>query len=163
MYLAKASTLANESKKIRTETESAAISSEEVEPGAPASTVATSVRPSRGRGRGNSAHSVRGRRQVNQQSPAVYNGPPPARNRGGERGGPGNRRFVKPRQQHASQPRNLEREVRPRGGPTPPVRYFILKSNDKDDVLISQKDNIWATQHFNEDKLNEAFDVAFLY
>ena len=44
-----------------------------------------------------------------------------------------------------------------RGG----TRYFVIKSNDKQDVDISMLNGIWATQPRNEPKLNDAFLVLY--
>eukprot|EP00908_Phaeocystis_cordata_P017380 Transcript_28702.p1 GENE.Transcript_28702~~Transcript_28702.p1 ORF type:complete len:225 (+),score=63.25 Transcript_28702:564-1238(+) len=37
------------------------------------------------------------------------------------------------------------------------TRYFVMKSFSMRDVLISLKKGIWATQHRNEQKLNQAY------
>ena len=41
----------------------------------------------------------------------------------------------------------------------PDARYFIMKSFSMRDISISLKKGIWATQHRNESKLNQAFNV----
>ena len=43
------------------------------------------------------------------------------------------------------------------------TRYFVMKSFSMRDVLISLKKGIWATQHRNEQKLNQAYSVRALW
>jgi len=39
-------------------------------------------------------------------------------------------------------------------------RYFILKSLTVEDLELSQKNGVWATQNHNEAALNQAFEVG---
>ncbi|KFZ48547.1 putative ATP-dependent RNA helicase YTHDC2, partial [Antrostomus carolinensis] len=41
--------------------------------------------------------------------------------------------------------------------PNMPVRYFIMKSSNLQNIDISQQKSIWATMPSNEQKLNRAF------
>ncbi|KFQ67757.1 putative ATP-dependent RNA helicase YTHDC2, partial [Phaethon lepturus] len=41
--------------------------------------------------------------------------------------------------------------------PNMPVRYFILKSSNLQNIDISQQKGIWSTTPSNERKLNRAF------
>lgn len=54
-------------------------------------------------------------------------------------------------------------------GPRPPpskihsnprTRYFVIKSNNHKNLVLSVENNVWATQRHNEDKLNEALRSA---
>lgn len=40
-------------------------------------------------------------------------------------------------------------------------RYFIMKSLTVEDMELSLRNSIWATQSHNEDALNKAFEVSF--
>ena len=48
------------------------------------------------------------------------------------------------------------------GGPTVKVtdRYFIMKSLTVEDMELSVRNSIWATQSHNEDALNSAYEVS---
>jgi hypothetical protein len=46
-----------------------------------------------------------------------------------------------------------------RGDNTRPLRYFIMKSLSRENLEISVRKGVWATQPHNESKLNEAFSV----
>lgn len=52
----------------------------------------------------------------------------------------------------------------PAGSKTPRtnarVRYFILKSLTVEDLEMSVKNGVWATQSHNETALNQAFEVC---
>lgn len=41
-----------------------------------------------------------------------------------------------------------------------PDRYFIVKSLTLQDLELSLRNGIWATQSHNEDALNKAFEVS---
>ena len=41
-----------------------------------------------------------------------------------------------------------------------PPRYFILRSNNEENVRVSIEQSLWATQKRNEDTLNAAFEVG---
>jgi hypothetical protein len=45
---------------------------------------------------------------------------------------------------------------------TPSMRYFIMKSLMKEDLVWSVANKVWATQPHNENILNDAFRVNFL-
>lgn len=47
------------------------------------------------------------------------------------------------------------------GGLTPKDRFFILKSLTVEDLELSVRTGIWATQSHNEETLNSAFAVSF--
>jgi len=51
----------------------------------------------------------------------------------------------------------------PRGEGQEKERYFILKSLTVEDLGISVKNGIWATQSHNEELLNAAFQACFLH
>lgn len=40
------------------------------------------------------------------------------------------------------------------------LRYFIVKSCNRENLELSVQQGVWATQRSNESKLNEAFDSA---
>lgn len=40
------------------------------------------------------------------------------------------------------------------------TRYFVIKSNNHKNLVLSVENNVWATQRHNEEKLNEAFSAA---
>jgi hypothetical protein len=40
------------------------------------------------------------------------------------------------------------------------IRYFIVKSCNRENLELSVQQGVWATQRSNEAKLNEAFDSA---
>lgn len=40
------------------------------------------------------------------------------------------------------------------------LRYFIVKSCNRENLELSVQQGVWATQRSNEAKLNEAFDSA---
>jgi RNA recognition motif-containing protein len=46
------------------------------------------------------------------------------------------------------------------GAPDPPSKYFIVKSLTLQDLELSVRNGIWATQSHNEDVLNKAFRVS---
>jgi len=46
------------------------------------------------------------------------------------------------------------------GGPAPKDRFFILKSLTVEDLELSARTGIWATQSHNEENLNSAFAVS---
>lgn len=46
------------------------------------------------------------------------------------------------------------------GGTTPKDRFFILKSLTVEDLELSVRTNLWATQSHNEERLNSAFKVS---
>ena len=52
----------------------------------------------------------------------------------------------------------MEHTTQPTSTPVP-ARYFVLKSYTMNDLLLSVRDSLWATQPQNESKLNEAFKV----
>lgn len=41
-------------------------------------------------------------------------------------------------------------------------KYFIVKSLTMEDLEMSVRNNIWATQSHNEEALNKAYEVSFL-
>lgn len=45
-------------------------------------------------------------------------------------------------------------------GPGAPVRYFILKSTNRENVERSIEQGVWSTQRHNEQKLREAFEQS---
>lgn len=42
----------------------------------------------------------------------------------------------------------------------PHTRYFVIKSNNHKNLVLSIENNVWATQRHNEDKLNEALRTS---
>jgi hypothetical protein len=44
--------------------------------------------------------------------------------------------------------------------PNRPLRYFIVKSLSQENLEISVRKGVWATQRHNEPKFNEAFNVS---
>lgn len=48
------------------------------------------------------------------------------------------------------------------GGSAPRVadKYFVMKSLTVEDMELSARNNIWATQAHNEEALNQAFEVG---
>ncbi len=48
------------------------------------------------------------------------------------------------------------------GGSTVPDKYFIMKSLTVEDMELSVRNHIWATQAHNEDALNKAYKVGDL-
>ena len=46
-----------------------------------------------------------------------------------------------------------------RGSAASPDKYFIVKSLTLQDLELSVRNGIWATQSHNEDTLNKAFEV----
>lgn len=46
--------------------------------------------------------------------------------------------------------------------PTGPDKFFIMKSLTVEDMELSVRNNIWATQAHNEEALNKAFEVGSL-
>lgn len=40
------------------------------------------------------------------------------------------------------------------------IRYFIVKSCNRENLELSVQQGVWATQRSNEAKLNEAFDSS---
>jgi len=42
----------------------------------------------------------------------------------------------------------------------PRTRYFVIKSNNHKNLVLSVENNVWATQRHNEERLNEAFSNA---
>ena len=44
-----------------------------------------------------------------------------------------------------------------------PDKYFIVKSLTLQDLELSVRNGIWATQSHNEDTLNKAFEVSIIY
>lgn len=53
-------------------------------------------------------------------------------------------------------------ESAPTGGPSAKItdKYFIMKSLTVEDIQLSIRNSIWATQSHNEDSLNKAYEVS---
>jgi hypothetical protein len=52
----------------------------------------------------------------------------------------------------------------PQDSSTPvPERYFVVKSLTVEDLEMSKRSGIWATQNHNEASLNRAFEVRFTF
>ena len=43
-----------------------------------------------------------------------------------------------------------------------PDKYFVMKSLTVEDMELSVRNHIWATQAHNEDALNKAYEVSVL-
>ena len=50
-----------------------------------------------------------------------------------------------------------------RGTSTSADKYFIVKSLTLQDLELSVRNGIWATQSHNEETLNKAFEVRFIH
>lgn len=43
------------------------------------------------------------------------------------------------------------------------TRYFLIKSNNFENVALAQRKSVWSTPRVNEIKLNKAFRVIFTF
>lgn len=41
-------------------------------------------------------------------------------------------------------------------------RYFLIKSNNFENVVLAKAKNVWSTPRLNEEKLNRAYKVIYL-
>lgn len=58
---------------------------------------------------------------------------------------------------------NVERSASPRGDESslPKDKFFVVKSLTVEDLELSVRNGIWATQSHNEESLNQAYKVSY--